>query len=42
METVYTLHDFMMHSKAVTYLLMVAALVGILGFWGFLSGRDDG
>ena len=36
----YTLHDFMMYTKGVTYLLIVAALISILGFWRFLTGRD--
>ncbi len=34
------LHDFMLHTKNITYLLIVAALVGIAAFWRFLSGKD--
>ena len=37
----HTLHDFMLHTKAVTYILMVAALIGIAYFWQFLSGKDS-
>ena len=36
----YTLHDFMLHTIAVTYILMVAALVGIGLFWQFLCAKD--
>jgi hypothetical protein len=36
----HTLHDFMLHTKGVTYILMVAALIGIALFWQFLSARD--
>jgi hypothetical protein len=42
METIfYTYQDFLTHTKGVLYLLMIAALVGYLLFWRFLSGRDD-
>ena len=41
METIHTLQDFMLHTKNVTYVLIVAALVGITGFWVFLTGRDE-
>ncbi|MDJ0829522.1 MAG: hypothetical protein QNI92_06710 [Desulfobacterales bacterium] len=37
----YTLHDFFEHTKSITYILIVLALIGIGGFWTFLSGRDD-
>ena len=37
----YTLHDFLLHSKSTTYMLMGAILVGLLLFWLFLSGRDE-
>ncbi len=36
----HTLHDFMLHTKAVTYMLMAAALAGIAWFWRFLCARD--
>ena len=37
----YTLHDFLLLSKSITYMLMGAILVGLLLFWLFLSGRDE-
>ncbi len=37
----YTLHDFLLHAKSITYMLMGAVLVGLLLFWLFLSGRDE-
>ncbi len=37
----YTLQDFMFHTESMTYILLFFILVGILGFWGFLSARDD-
>lgn len=42
MESVfYTLQDFMTHTKAIAYLLMAVALIGLPLFWRFLTGRDD-
>jgi hypothetical protein len=38
--TFYTLQNFMTFSKGITYIIMVAALISMLGFWLFLSGRD--
>ncbi len=37
----YSLHDFMLHTKSVTYVLIGAGLVVLAGFWLFLSGRDE-
>ncbi len=37
----YTLHDFMLHSKGVTYILMGAVLVGMVIVWTFLFDRSD-
>jgi hypothetical protein len=37
----YTLQDFMTFTKGVTYIIMVAALLSIVGFWLFLSGNDN-
>ena len=37
----YTLQEFMTHTKGVTYLLIIAILLLMLGFWGFLVERDD-
>ncbi|MFO7714832.1 sulfate respiration complex protein HmcD [Desulfosarcina sp.] len=41
METIHTLQEFMLHTKNITYVLIVAALVGITGFWLFLNQRED-
>ncbi len=41
METIFTLQAFMLHTKNITYVLMVAALIGITGFWLFLTEHDD-
>lgn len=38
--TFHTLHEFMIHTENVTYWLILASLLGIVGFWRFLSGRD--
>jgi hypothetical protein len=37
----YTLHDFMLRTESITYLLILAALGGFIFFWRFLSERDD-
>lgn len=37
----YTLHDFLLHSKSITYILLGGILVAMLLFWLFLSGRDE-
>jgi hypothetical protein len=37
----HTLHDFMAHTKNITYILMVPALLGFIGFWNFLTEKDD-
>ncbi len=37
----YTLQDFLTHTKSITYLLIVGALIGITWFWNFLTGNDD-
>lgn len=42
MDTVfYTLHDYMVHTKGITYLIMGGLLIALPLFWWFLSGRDD-
>ena len=40
-STIYTLQDYMLHTESITYILIVLALIGITGFWIFLSGRDE-
>ena len=38
---IYTLQDFFLHTKSITYLLMGPALLGFVGFWIFLSKNDE-
>jgi hypothetical protein len=38
---IYTLQEFMLYTETITYLLIVAALIAITGFWLFLTGRDE-
>lgn len=37
----YTLQDFMLHSKSITYILIGGILIGLMLFWIFLAGRDE-
>jgi hypothetical protein len=37
----YTLQDLYTYTKGVTYILIVAILLGMVGFWCFLKGRDE-
>ena len=39
-STINTLHEFMLRTESMTYILIVMALIGITGFWLFLSGQD--
>ena len=39
-QVFYTLQDFMVHTKAVIYILMGIWLIAVVGFWQFLAGRD--
>ncbi|MBW2593072.1 MAG: hypothetical protein JRE58_08770 [Deltaproteobacteria bacterium] len=42
MDTIfYTLHDFMLHTKNIVYLLMGGILIALPLFWRFLTGRDE-
>jgi hypothetical protein len=41
METIQTLQDFMLHTESITYIIIVAALIGITLFYRFLTDRDD-
>lgn len=38
----YTLQEFMLHAESTTYVVLALGLVGMLGFWFFLTGNDDG
>lgn len=40
-ETIFTLHEFMLHTETITYIIMVIALLAILAFWIFLTKLDD-
>ena len=41
MDTIiYTLQDFMTHTKNITYLLMGGILIFMPLFWYFLTGRE--
>jgi hypothetical protein len=40
-ETIHTLHDYMLHTDSITYILIVGALIGITFFYRFLTDRDD-
>jgi hypothetical protein len=39
--TFFTLQDFMTFTKGVTYILIIISLLAVVGFWNFLTGRDD-
>jgi len=38
---IHTLQEYMLHTENITYILIIAALLGITFFWLFLSQRDD-
>ena len=37
----YTLHDYMIYSEGIAYLIMGGILIFLLLFWLFLTGRDE-
>jgi len=39
--TIHTLHEYMLHTDSITYILIVGALIGITFFYRFLTERDD-
>lgn len=41
MNTFYSFQDLFQSSSAVTYILMGLVFAGLLGFWRFLTGRDE-
>jgi hypothetical protein len=42
MESIfYTLQDYLLHTKGVIYILIVAILLAMLGFWRFLMGGNE-
>ena len=41
MHAIYTLQEFMLHTKNVVYILIVTALVVLPMFWAFLNSKDE-
>ena len=39
--TIHTLQEYMLHTETTTYIIIVAALIGITFFYRFLTERDD-
>ena len=37
----YSLQDFMLYYKSITYIVMGIVLIALPLFWRFLSGRDE-
>jgi len=37
----YVYHDFMMHTKSITYILMGLFVLGFWGIWAFMTSRDE-
>ncbi len=37
----YSLQDFMLCTKSLTYIFMGLGVLGLLGYWLFLTGRDE-
>ena len=37
----YSLHDFMVFTKTGTYIVMGASVLGLWGYFIFLTGRDE-
>lgn len=37
----YSLQDFMVFTKGIVYILMGLGVLGLLGYWIFLTGRDE-
>ena len=39
-QSIYTLQDFLLHTKVWVYFLMGASLVVFVAYWKFLFSRD--
>ena len=39
--TINTLQEYMLHTETITYIIIVAALIGMTFFYRFLTDRDD-
>ena len=37
----YTLHEYMLHTENITYIILGGILIGFLLFWRYLTGRDS-
>ncbi|WP_457553484.1 sulfate respiration complex protein HmcD [Desulfobacula sp.] len=40
-NTIFTLQEFMTHTKAITYLIIGGILIFMPLFWKFLTGREN-
>jgi hypothetical protein len=40
-NSIVTLHDFMLRTESITYILVVVVLVSFIFFWRFLTDRDE-
>jgi hypothetical protein len=36
-----TLQDLMLHNKSITYVLMAVVLICFVGFWHFLTDKEE-
>ncbi len=41
MEPIYTLQEFMLYTKSITYLVVIGALIAFPAYWLFLTDRDE-
>ncbi len=41
MDAIHTLHEFMLHTKNIIYIIIVMALLAMPAFGAFLTGADD-
>lgn len=41
MDGIQTLHDFMLRTESITYVLIVVALILLPAFWRYLTDRDE-
>jgi hypothetical protein len=39
--TIHTLQDFLIRTENWNYILIILILVGMVGFWRFLTARDE-
>ncbi|MCF8070204.1 MAG: hypothetical protein K9L30_16595 [Desulfobacterales bacterium] len=38
---IYTLHDFLLHTESIVFIIMGISLLSMVGFWLFLTARDE-